>query len=202
MSEFKENVKKSDPKDEKKRLIRRAAYQCFRETGYHETTMAVICKQAGISKGSFYWHYQSKQEVFIDILEAWAREVMGEMFTQFEKPLERKDFIAAISAALQREAQRGRAIVPLWLEFTMLARRDESIQKAIARFYRRARAAISEMLLPHTRHLLSEKQLESIASVIFGAYTGLMMQDLVDPAQASADVAFERFMEAFEQLMY
>lgn len=133
MSEFKENVKKSDPKDEKKRLIRRAAYQCFRETGYHETTMAVICKQAGISKGSFYWHYQSKQEVFIDILEAWAREVMGEMFTQFEKPLERKDFIAAISAALQREAQRGRAIVPLWLEFTMLARRDESIQKAIAR---------------------------------------------------------------------
>jgi hypothetical protein len=125
---------------------------------------------------------------------------MSEIFDQFEKPLERRDFVVAISGALKREAQRGRAIVPLWLDFTMHARRDEGVQKAISRFYRRARAAIVEMLQPYSKGIFSDGQLEGLSGVILGAYTGLLMQDLVDPINASADIAFERFMEAFEKL--
>lgn len=201
MRATKSQANRNEAKEEKKRLIRRSASQCFRETGYHDTTMAAICERAGISKGSFYWHYDSKQEVFIDILDAWGREVMGEIFSQFEKPLERKDFIEAVASALKQEAQRGRAIVPLWLEFTMHARRDETIQRAISRFYRRARTAIVEMLYPHTKHLFSDEQIEALGAVLFGAYTGLMIQDLVDPEDAQADAVVDQFMSAFESLM-
>ena len=58
---------------EKRKQIRTAAYQCFRDGGFHETTVDSICARAKISKGSFYWHYPSKQDVFVDILDLDAR---------------------------------------------------------------------------------------------------------------------------------
>lgn len=161
--------------------IRKAAYRCFQKAGYHETTVDDICAAAGLSKGSFYWSYTSKQEVFIDILETWAREVMDELHEQFEASVHQADYVNAISAALERETSRGRQIVPLWLEFNTQARKDEEIRVSLAKFYRRARTAIAEILRPVSAERLSEDELQATAAAIFGAFAGLIMQDLSDP---------------------
>ncbi len=63
---------RSERSEEKRRMIRAAALRCFGERGYHDTSVSMICRVAGISKGSLYWHYDSKQEIYLDILETWA----------------------------------------------------------------------------------------------------------------------------------
>lgn len=185
--------------DSKKSDIRRAAYRCFKQQGYHATTVDTICKDAGISKGSFYWHYESKHFVFLDILDQWSRQVMAEIIGQFEEALATQtDRMTAVSQALEREFHRGRAIVPLWLEFSAHAGRDAEIQASLGRFYRRARAAIAEMLRPVVQHALTESELQGVAATIFGAYIGLMIQELSDPDLADATRAMHQFMSALE----
>ena len=149
------NRKTTSRGEQKKQLIRKAAYHCFRDHGYHDTSVDSLCELAGISKGSFYWHYDSKQEVFVDILETWTREVMQELYQQFEGPVQHDNYVRAVSDALEREFHRGRMIVPLWLEFTVQARRDESIRDSLSKFYRRARAAIAEILRPVASELIN-----------------------------------------------
>ena len=182
--------------EQKREQIRKAAYQCFRDSGYHDTTVAAVCKKAKSSKGSFYWHYDSKQEVFIDILESWAREIMDELYEQFEEAAQQDDYIRAITEALAREIHRGRVIIPLWLEFTLQGRYDEDIQKALAKFYRRARVAIAEILRPMLEGKVSEAELRGVAATIFGAYTGLLVQDLSDPRRADATEMVDKVMSA------
>lgn len=53
--------------DEKKKLILRAAHDIFAENGYKQTNIARISKRAGISVGSFYKYYESKEEVFVQV---------------------------------------------------------------------------------------------------------------------------------------
>ena len=137
---------KSKSSEEKKKSIREAAYHAFRSSGYYKTSVDDICKRASISKGSFYWHYPTKQEVFIDIIQTWAREVITEMLIQFEVAVKQDDYPHTITTALQKEIRRGRAIIPLWLEFTSHGQRDPAIKEAIAAFYRRARTAVAELL--------------------------------------------------------
>lgn len=182
----------------KREQIRRAAYLCFRESGYHDTTVDAVCQRCAISKGSFYWHYNSKQDVFIDILETWAREVMDELYEQFEEAMSQDDAIGPLTGALEREIHRGRVLIPLWLEFSVHARRDKEIQEKLSKFYRRARTAISEILRPVLEKRFSEQELQSIAATIFGAYTGLMIQDLSDPERADAREVIRRFMGVVE----
>jgi TetR/AcrR family transcriptional regulator, repressor for uid operon len=186
---------------ERQEAIRQAAYGCFRDKGYHETSVDAVCGAADISKGSFYWYYPSKQAVFVDILETWARQVMDEVLQQFERAVTRDDYVSALTHALQREVHRGRSIVPLWLEFTAHARREPEIQEALARFYSRARIAIVEMLRPFTGAWLSEEEVRGIAAAIFGAYAGLVMQDLADPDGADAEASMGHLMTFLGRLL-
>lgn len=180
--------------EQKREQLRRAAYRCFRDFGYHETTVDSICEAAGSSKGSFYWHYASKQEVFIDILESWSREVMDELYEQFQTVSGHEDYMRVFTEGLSREVHRGRAIVPLWIEFTTLARREREIREALSKFYRRARTAIAEILRPPLEGLVTEEELRGIAGTLFGGYAGLMVQDMSDPDHADARQVIELFM--------
>jgi AcrR family transcriptional regulator len=47
--------------------IRAVAARLFRSRGYHQTTMQQIADEAGILKGSLYYHYRSKEEMLYDI---------------------------------------------------------------------------------------------------------------------------------------
>jgi len=48
-----------------------AALACFARTGYHATTMADVAAQAGVSKGTPYLYFDSKQALFIALHEEW-----------------------------------------------------------------------------------------------------------------------------------
>jgi len=49
-----------------------AAKQVFAERGYHATTIADIARQAGLSYGSIYWYYESKEALFHELVSAEA----------------------------------------------------------------------------------------------------------------------------------
>lgn len=57
----------------------RAAQQLFETRGFADTTVDDIVAKAGVAKGAFYHHYESKEAVFTKVLEgiqlAVAREV-------------------------------------------------------------------------------------------------------------------------------
>jgi len=40
----------------------------FAESGYHPTSVAEIVTGLGVGKGVFYWYFQSKEELFLEIL--------------------------------------------------------------------------------------------------------------------------------------
>jgi AcrR family transcriptional regulator len=175
--------------EEKRKQIRYYAYLCFREKGYHQTSIDDICGMASISKGSFYWHYGAKLDVFIDILESWAREVFDELLEQFEKATKSPDRVNLLGEALEKEFHRARAIVPLWAEFSLLGRTDPEIQLSIGKFYRRARAAISEILRQTAAETLSEDEIKSSSAMILGAYMGIILQEFADPSTDAAQWA-------------
>ena len=61
-------------KDSKKDLIADAALACFLSTGYGGTSVDDIVKASGMSKGGIYWHFKSKEEIFLYLLKKWMDE--------------------------------------------------------------------------------------------------------------------------------
>ena len=150
-------------------------------------------------QGSFYRHYDSKQEVFLDILDTWSREVAEEVLEQFEGAVLENNNLPAIAMALQREARRGRSIVPLWLEFAVYSRDDRELQKGLAQFFGRIRESIGTMLKPALGSKISPSEIEALSATIFGAYSGLIIQELCDPVNVDSGKLVSRFLAVLHQ---
>jgi AcrR family transcriptional regulator len=63
-------------KEERRSQIVDAAITCFAKRGYYEASMDDIAREAGLSKGSLYWYFPSKRDLFRSLIEAWIAEVM------------------------------------------------------------------------------------------------------------------------------
>jgi AcrR family transcriptional regulator len=67
-------------KTQRRDQIMAAAKRVFARKGFHDTTIADIAKQAGLSYGSVYWYFESKDELFDALMaveEAALRSHIG-----------------------------------------------------------------------------------------------------------------------------
>ena len=72
-------------KEEKKELILKVATDLFRKFGLHKTTVDEIAEKAGIGKGTIYHYYDSKEEIFQDVLEQEVNKLKSEMSELLDK---------------------------------------------------------------------------------------------------------------------
>src|SRR5258708_22937428 len=94
----------TDP-DSRTRLLEAAMY-LVRAQGYAATTVDDICRAAGLTKGAFFHHFKSKEDLALAAashFSATAERVFGEApYRQFADPLDRLlgyiDFRSAILA--------------------------------------------------------------------------------------------------------
>ena len=59
-------------KEHTRQRILNAATEIFSEKGYHGTAVDDIVKASNSSKGSFYFHFPSKQEIFFSLIDRFA----------------------------------------------------------------------------------------------------------------------------------
>ena len=70
-----------------------AGTELIRRNGYSATSIDSIVEQAGVSKGSFFYHFEGKEELTRACLDNWNAMAGGMLamadFQQLEDPLER-----------------------------------------------------------------------------------------------------------------
>jgi len=61
--------------EKNQRKIERAALQLFTRKGFHGTTVREIAKKAGVSMGKLYIYYDTKEEIFIALVNNLGRKM-------------------------------------------------------------------------------------------------------------------------------
>lgn len=71
--------------DRTRQDIRDRAYRLFAEKGFKEVTMKDICERTGLSRGGLYRHYESTEQIFLEIVDAFSNQQKNEVFSRMEK---------------------------------------------------------------------------------------------------------------------
>lgn len=187
----------AEKREQKRLVLRTAAYKRFSERGYHLTTVDDICEEARISKGSFYWYYDSKQSVLLAIVEGWSHDVEVALTEHFRSTIKSANRRAAVSEGLQALSRKLSRLMPLWLEFLAHAQREPAIREGLQNFHRRVRRATHSLLCELVNDFESDKESAALATIIVGGFIGLMALELSDPSE----VTFAREVDAFMHLL-
>ena len=125
-----------DVSEERRTQIHQAALVCFGRKGYHRTTMDDIVAESGLSKGSLYWYFKSKKELFISLFQ----EVMGQIGQAWEGIAANEDASATdkLRASLTLFRAELGEMVPFFsvmMEAWALTRYDEDVESIIQELY-------------------------------------------------------------------
>lgn len=71
--------------DKTRQIIREKAYQLFAQKGFKEVTMKDICASTGLSRGGLYRHYESTEQIFLEIINAFSDRQKNEVYTKIEQ---------------------------------------------------------------------------------------------------------------------
>ena len=71
--------KKKSARSQKRKKIIDKAWELFAKNGYEETKVEDITKDLGISKGSFYTYFATKEELLYEVLGKIKKEVIEKL---------------------------------------------------------------------------------------------------------------------------
>lgn len=80
----------------KRNLILDSAIALLYEIGYPKTTMSDVAKHAGVGRGTVYWHFPSKEELFLAALMKEVTQMGEEMGPIVDLPMPTGDKLVLI----------------------------------------------------------------------------------------------------------
>jgi AcrR family transcriptional regulator len=161
-----------------------AAADVFTERGFSGATVDAIVERAQLSKGAFYWHFDSKDELVLAVLAERVEQPIKELIELLRSAPRDENISLFANRRFGEFLERGRGAILLEHEYEGLAARDPRLRRRYARQRRRLRAALAEALAARARHLGApplDTPAEEIATAYLALIRGLARERLLDP---------------------
>jgi AcrR family transcriptional regulator len=168
---------------ETQHAILNTALELFSKNGYDATSVAEICESAKVSKGAFYHHFPSKQDLFLDLMRTWLEDVNG-LFQSAEVGTANIpqvfDNMAGFSGEFFDALEGG---FPILLEFWTQANRQPAVWQRVVEPYHQFLNFFTELVRTGMDQGAFEKSLDAevAARVITAVAMGLLLQATFDP---------------------
>lgn len=168
----------SEQREKRRAHILAAAAKLFGQRGYHGTSVADVIEAAEISRGTFYLYFDSKDAVFLELMEQFIQRIMS--------VVEVVDPEGA--APTERIAENVRRVVDVVFEqrdLTVMVLREgfgvrPEVDEKLGRFYGFVREMLEGALRNGARHGLTRAVDVSLAATaLIGAIKEVFLHELV-----------------------
>lgn len=162
--------------------ILRAAAACFKEKGYDKTDVDEICRKANLTKGAFYHHFSSKQELFLKMLEQWVKKVAGQIDLNEFKSGNTLEILLSIPEKFKPAFEEVDKQLPIFLELFIKAINDKELNKMALKSYNKFIAFFTGIINKGIKEGSVKKvNPDNAARVLFSLTVGMLMQGLLNP---------------------
>jgi AcrR family transcriptional regulator len=185
-------TRKERQRQTRERLLE-AAERVFLRRGLRGSSVEEIAAEAGFTRGAFYSNFESKDELFVELLQDRVyrgyRKILEELPDEADTPRERLRRGAERIRDVQ-DGEDGRWLFRLWLECLTQAARDEEFRKLAAGFWSANREAMAARGEAEYRELGRKPPLptDQLSTAMIALDIGLAVQHLVDPEAVPLDL--------------
>jgi AcrR family transcriptional regulator len=183
-------LSRSESQAQTRAAILDAAAEVFAERGFMGASVEAITEAAGYSRGAFYSNFESKEQLFAELLQERVYTRYREMAappSESQKPPSLHELGEQLAAKQADEELRW--LFVLWLEVLAHAGRDPSFLALAAEFWRGTRD-LGTAALEHGYAAAGQTPPippREIATAMIALDIGLALQHFVDPEGAPLD---------------
>jgi AcrR family transcriptional regulator len=169
--------------EETRARIIESAIKLFSNRGYNAASVDDICAEASISKGAFYHHFESKQALFLALLDGWLQTIDSAIEASKDKTA--PETFMQMTEAFPYIFETAGEGLPMFLEFWLQASRDKKVWEASIAPYRRYHKYFTSLIKKGVEEgSFVEVNPELASRMIVSTAMGLLLQSLLDPKGA------------------
>lgn len=168
--------------DAKQRLLQ-VAQHWFWTRSCHAVSVDMLCREAGVNKGSFYHFFESKQAILLATLDAlWTQlreDLIEPAFDPSQPPLQRIRSLFERSFRMQKRAFDDNGAVPGCPFLNMgaeMSTQDQEIRQRVEAITRRYTLYIESALREAAIAANISISAPELAQAIYNSLSGLLMQ--------------------------
>ena len=154
-----------------------AAQQLFSTSGYEHATVDDISHAAGFSKGAYYFHFSTKDDILLELLRMWTEGRTAQLDSAQAETLSPDELREALAGFFSYTDE------PQWpgvlLEFWAQAMRNNEVSKRLTQAYTGWRKRLTETFEAAARAGLRVESAEDAASVALAAHDGFVVQTAI-----------------------
>jgi len=175
--------------EETKRKIIEVSETLFTENGYDSTTVQDICNKAEISKGAFFYHFPTKEFLFLEILDKYLSELdkrMNEIEKRSKNTLKAMEEMVVI---LEEIFITSEGKFTIFLEFLRKASKETEIMKKISYQFQKYKKYVYEMIENGKKEGSIKKEINSefISQLIISLAIGMILKSSLFLDQENED---------------
>ena len=160
--------------------IMEAALRCFNRSGYRRTTMDDVVTESGLSKGTIYWYFKDKKNLFLEtfdwLINQIGNEITHSLFQESLSPSERLE-ASLQSIILASESEMEFSTFPLQFLLEMVEEEDfmAHYKELIKAFAEEVQKLIDEGIRSGE---FRQVDTEEVAWSLMAAYDGILLYAL------------------------
>jgi len=187
-----------DVSAERKKQILDAAMIVFSRKGFHQARMDDIVRQSGLSKGTIYWYFSSKNEIITTILgDLFEREFSNLREIQNEEGSASERLLKFMRISLT-DLMPMLKHMPLTYEFYAFALREETVRNTLKEYFR----SYVALLIPIIQQGIDSGEFRAInageAAIVAGAIIeGTILLWVYDSETVDLDRCMEMGFQLF-----
>ncbi len=148
----------------------RAALDMIASDGVAALAVETLARRLGVTKGSFYWHFRTRQTLLEAALKRWEEHDEAEILTRIEPIVDPRARLRALFAVVARELPSHRIYVAL-----LRALDHPTIVALMARVSRRR---MDFLTTAYREAGMDEGQAQHRARLTYAAYVGFMQVNM------------------------
>jgi len=113
----------------KKQQILNAAFKCFVNKGYSNTSINDIINEYGKSKGSVYYYFKSKEEIFLLMFSNVIKEVEQNLKNEMDNSKTLNEFIEKFLDFFFKTLEEDLDFLKAIIEFWIISLHNKKVQK-------------------------------------------------------------------------
>ncbi len=179
-------------KENIKEIILNATRTLLETRAIADISLAEIADAAGISKGTLYYHYKTKGEVFFDLTDRY----LNEQYEDFIRWTENKEKDTSIQRLVKYVVERNTTSAGLRIQlFSEAQTGDEAIRKRLIKRYDEFQRLISEKISERT-----DISADFLTWLILLTSDGIIIQEVIRNGNFDTDKFIAQIVQFLEKV--
>jgi AcrR family transcriptional regulator len=195
-----DTVSNTDPKAQK---ILDAVRTILAQKGYMGTTISLVAKEAGVSRGLLHYYFKNKDEMLARVIKDNMEISIAMISTVFDHYHTPQGYAKGITGLLRGVMENDPDFFSLFFEGFAVARHSQIVNRELTILYGKFRKSLETCLKKAKEETMINPDLpvEALAAIITGIIDGMGLQILTEPDLCRNVIIWESIEKAIVDLL-